>query len=198
MHVDLFGLILYYRYAILVPATLFLGPIVILTAGVLVRLGVLDPVNTILLFMCVELAGDIVLYWTGFHYGERFVKRWGTWFGITDGRIADVKQLFIRWHDWIIFISKITAGFGFAPVIYFTAGMSRVPFKRYMILNVVGQILWTSIMLGIGYYLSDSYLKIGNGFQRASYAATVIVVLALIVMAGRWIFWQAMDKTSRT
>lgn len=188
-------LIAQYRYAFLVPGALFIGPLVSLSAGALIRLDVLELWITACILMGTELLGDIFWYQIGRRWGEPFVHTFGRFIGIHAARVEIVKRLYHRHHDKIIIISKLTAGFGFAPAIYFTAGLSRVPFRRYMIINIVGQVIWTSAMLGIGYYLGHFYLQVNSVLDRAFFIASVLVGFALIVGVGHYV-WERVSRDS--
>ncbi|QQG37974.1 MAG: DedA family protein [Candidatus Kaiserbacteria bacterium] len=175
----LIQLLIQYKYAIMAPASVVFGPTASLFAGVLVRLGVLELLPTALILAAGELVADIVWYWLGKRYGDSFVQRWGHFFGITPALIGRVKALFANYHDAIIFTSKITAGMGFSIAIFLTAGMVRVPFWRYMLVNVIGQFFWTAGLLSIGYFLGHVYLSLGSLFEKAA----LVAVLAIIVLA---------------
>ena len=124
-----------------------------LIAGVLLKLEALKLVPTVIALAAGELGGDVLWYYLGRKYGESFIGRYGRYVGIKPHVVSRVKTLFADHHDIILFTSKLTAGFGFAVPVLFTAGLSRVPFRRYMMLNVAGQFLWTAGLLSIGYFL---------------------------------------------
>jgi membrane protein DedA with SNARE-associated domain len=97
----------------------------------------------------------------------------------------------------IIFTSKITAGFGFAIAILFTAGVSRVPFRRYMMLNIAGQFLWTAGLLSIGYFLGHIFLRVNDAFEKMALLALVIIVIISIIGFGRYLSgYMLADNTS--
>lgn len=179
------SLLLEYKYLIMVPATLVFGPPTSLAAGVLLRTGYLDIVPTVLALGAGELFADVLWYWLGRKYGERFVGRFGKYLGITRRSIETAKSLFSRHQDIIIFTSKITAGLGFAIPIFFTAGLSRVPFKRYMMLNIAGQFFWTTGLVAIGYFLGHIYLQVGNIFEKVALFGLVVIIIISLVSFGR-------------
>lgn len=181
------SLILQFRYAFLIPGAIFFGPAVALGTGILLRYGVFEPVWAWLALAGGELLGDMLWYWLGYRWGEKFVKRFGRYVHITDDIIAVVKREYHHYHDWIIFISKLTAGFGIAPAVFFTAGLSKVPFPRYMLINVLGQIFWTTGMLTIGYYLGELSLKLDTVFDRIFYGIGVIILAALAYGFSRYL-----------
>lgn len=180
-------LIAEYTYFIMAPAIFVLGPVVSLAAGVLLRLDVISLIPTCLALATGELGADVLWYWIGRRYGESFVRRFGRYFGITPDSVAYAKDLFGKHHDMIIFSSKLTAGLGFAAVILFTAGLSKVPFRRYMMLNIAGQFLWTAGLLSIGYFLGHIYLRVGNVFEKIALFALIILILISLIGFGRYL-----------
>lgn len=181
------SLILQFRYAFLIPGAIFFGPVVALGTGVLLRYGVFEPVWAWLALAGGELLGDMLWYWLGHRWGEKFVRRFGKYVHITDEIIATVKREYHHYHDWIIFISKLTAGLGIAPAVFFTAGLSKVPFGRYMLINVLGQVFWTTGMLTIGYYLGELSLKLDTVFDRIFYGIGVVILIALAYGFSRYL-----------
>ena len=169
------------------PAVFLLGAPVGLVAGFLLRLDVLDVIPTCLALAVGELGADVMWYWLGFRYGETFVARFGRHFGITPSSIVYAKELYSRHHDIIIFTSKLTAGLGFATLILFTAGLSRVPFRRYMALNVAGQFLWTAGLLSVGYFLGHIIVDVSNVFEKMALIALLLVLVVSIFGFGKYL-----------
>lgn len=176
-----------YSYIIMAPAAMVLGPVVSLVAGVLLRLDVINLIPTVLALAAGELGADVLWYWLGQRYGDSFVRRYGRYVGITEGSIAYTKDLYSRHHDIIIFTSKLTSGLGFGSVIMFTAGLSHVPFRRYMTLNIAGQFLWTAGLLSIGYFLGHIFLKVGDIFEKIAISAFAILLLLSLIGFGRYL-----------
>ena len=183
----LIQLLLTYKYAIIAPAVFVIGAPVSLVAGILLRLEVLEIVPTCLMLAVGELTADVLWYWLGIRYGDSFVKRYGRYVGITRTSIAYTKELFEKHHDIIIFTSKITAGLGFGTVIMFTAGLSRVPFRRYMMLNIAGQFLWTASLLSLGYFLGHLFTEVSNIFEKMALFALGVIILVSIIGFGRYL-----------
>ena len=176
-----------FRYLIMAPAAMILGPVVSLIAGVLLKLEITKLVPTAIALAAGELGGDVLWYWLGRNYGDSFVRRFGRYVGITPRLVAKAKTLFGDHHDVILFTSKLTAGFGFAIPVLFTAGLSRVPFRRYMMLNITGQFLWTTGLLSIGYFLGHIYLEVGTIIEKVTLFALIVIVLASLVGFGRYL-----------
>lgn len=54
-------------------------------------------------------------------------------------------------------ISKLTMGFGLALATLTVAGMLRVPFWRYAVINLVCGFIWTLFLFGVGYFFGNVY-----------------------------------------
>lgn len=180
-------LLLNYKYAVVAPAALVFGPLVSLVAGVLLRLDYLELIPTCLALAAGELGSDVLWYVLGKKYGESFVQRFGRFVNISPHSLARAKELFNQRHEVIIFTSKITGGLGLGIPIMFTAGLSRVPFRRYMMLNIVGQFLWTASLLSLGYFLGHLYLEIGSVFEKVALFALMAIILVSLVGFGKYL-----------
>ena len=176
-----------FSYVIMAPAAMFLGLIVSLIAEVLLKREFLKLAPTVIALAAGELGGDVLWYWLGRKYGDSFVDRYGRYFGITPRTVDRVKTLFGNHHDIILFTSKLTAGFGFAIPVLFTAGLAHVPFRRYMMLNIAGQFVWTAGLLSIGYFLGHIYLEVGTILEKMTLFALLIIVLVSLVGFGRYL-----------
>lgn len=190
------ALILHYKYAFIFISAPFIGPIVTLLSGALLRLGTLEIIPVLIALMLSELLADVMWYTLGARYGERFSVRFGKHFGITHERIVGIRAAYHRYHDSIILISKLTAGFGIAPAIFFTAGLSRVPFRRYMLMNIIGQIIWTPALLATGYYLGDGYLKVDDVLGKMAYVGTSLLALAALLALGHYAGTKLLKSSS--
>lgn len=171
----------YLIYTILIVLGFLEGPFLSLICGVLLRFGHLFLIPVYASLMIGDLIGDVVWYYLGFRYGYKFAKKYGKYFDITEEKIARVTSIFHLYKKPILFVSKISNGFGFALVTLFTAGMVRIPFGFYMFVNGFAQLIWTGMLLGAGYYFSHLYLTIDSVLGKVSVIAFgVVVVVAFL------------------
>ncbi len=153
------------------------GPILSMIFGVLLKLGYFSFFPVYAALMIGDLIGDVVWYQIGYRYGHGFIRRFGKYFDISEESVLKVKHIFHRHKDSILFISKITNGFGFALVTLMTAGMVKIPFWRYLGINLVGQFVWTGILLGVGYFFGNLYQQVDTILGRLSVTALLVVVI---------------------
>ena len=188
------ALLAHYEYAAIVPLALVAQPFVAMAGGLLARLGVLDVWALYLCLVVTAVSGDVGWYWIGRKFGERFAQRFGRYFDITDENVERVKQIFNKYHAPILLVSKVTNGLGFANVVLFTAGLSRVPFGRYLTCNIIGESVWSAMMVAIGYYFGELYLRVNDTLGRITLATFCILLVAAAVAFLRRFYRSVINR----
>jgi membrane protein DedA with SNARE-associated domain len=181
------GWILAYRYLVIVPGAIIEGPILSIICGLLIRLDLLGLIPTYLLLMLGDLIGDVIWYSAGFHWGKALVIRFGKYFSVTEKSLMIIEKLFHKYHFSILIISKLLMGFGFPGAVLATAGIVKLPFKKFILYNAIGQIIWSGALIAIGYYVGDTYLKINGGLGIFSLISVFILVIALLFGLAKYI-----------
>lgn len=178
--------LLTYRYAIALPLAFVEGPIVMLLSGILIRSGFFDFWPIYFLLMAGDLIGDATWYWIGRRGGRTFIEKYGRFVSVTNERIERVEKFFQSHHTSILFISKITMGFGFAVATLMAAGAARVSFRKYMLINFLGGFIWTGFLIGIGFFLGNLYVTIDKGLRWMFILAVIAIGLAAAYGFGRF------------
>lgn len=171
------------KYVLLFVGTLFEGPVIMLSSGFLYKLGQFDFLPMYLALVFGDFTADIGWYCLG-RFGTREVLfKYGHFLGITRDALEKVEEHFRRYHQKILIISKLTMGFGFSLVVLIVAGMFKVPFKNYIILNLIGGFIWAAILLTIGYFLGNIYTMISGPAK----IVFILVVFLVVVFGIRYI-----------
>jgi membrane protein DedA with SNARE-associated domain len=181
------ALLVQYKYALVIPLTIVEGPLIMMMSGLLLKLGYFNFWPLYISLMVGDLIGDIFWYSLGRFWGHRFVRRFGKYFSITESHIATLERVFHKYHNAILVISKITMGLGFAVVTLFTAGLVKIPFKKYLWLNFLGQFIWTGILVSIGFMFGNLYLSINDSLGRLSVIALLIIVFVAFLGLGKYV-----------
>jgi membrane protein DedA with SNARE-associated domain len=184
MGIELF--LLTFKYPAIFIGSFFEGPAVMVLTGFLLRLGYFHPIPAFIFLFLGDLIGDFMWYYLGYSHMHWTVKRFGKYFDISDEIIEKVKQKFRNHEGKIIFGSKLTTGFGFSVAIMLTAGLARVPFKKFSALCSLGAVIWTTALIAIGYFFGNIYLQLEKGFQIIFIITIVIIVLAAVYGFGRY------------
>ena len=183
-------------YAIIVFLGFAEGPFLSMLSGALIRFGYLSFVPAYIALMLGDLIGDVVWYCVGRQFGIRFIKRFGKYVSVTEESVEKVSRIFHKYKDRILIISKISNGFGFALVTIITAGIVRIPFARYLSINVIGQFVWTGLLLGVGYFLGDLYTQVNTILGYAFVSMVVLIVIAAFIGYGKYLKTKAQSMSN--
>lgn len=181
--------LLAYRYTIAYPLGIVEGPIVMMVSGFLVRLNFFDFWPIYLILIAGDLTGDIVWYLVGRHGGRPLIEKYGHWMSISQENVERAEEFFKEHQTKILFISKLTTGFGFAIATLIAAGASKVPFRKYITINFFGEFIWAGFLFAIGYFFGNLYFVVDKSLRWG-------FIIGLIIIAGLavWGFGRAMRK----
>jgi len=159
------------------------GPILSILFGVFLHAGYFNFFLVYAALMIGDLLGDCIWYWVGRRYGYGFIRRFGRHFSISEEGVKKATDIFHRHKDWILLISKVTNGFGFALVTLMTAGMMRIPFGRYITINLFGQFVWSGLLIALGYFFSAFFWYMDAILGRLGAVGAGIVIVGIVYIA---------------
>jgi len=150
------------------------GTVVMMTGGVLLRLGQVSFWPLYVSLILGDVLSDIMWYWVGYLGARPFILRWGYLIKATPEIVAKLERRFHVYHLRILVFSKLTMGFGLAVPILATAGMLRVSFLRYCVINIVGSFVWVGFIIFIGYTFGNLLQLIPGQFQIGSLIVIIV------------------------
>lgn len=168
------------KYVLIFLGSFFEGSAVMMATGLLSHIGTVAFWPAYAALMAGDVLSDIAWYLTGRFAARSFFTRWGRFFGTTPDILEKIERKFNHHHTKILITSKLTMGLGFAVPILIVAGTLRVPFMRYLTINVLGGIVWIFFLMRIGYYFGNVLQYIPKDFQIAlAIAAPLLFFLVL-------------------
>ncbi len=168
----------YLVYLIIVVLACAEGPIISMIFGVLIKLGYFSFIPVYAALMIGDLMGDTVWYYIGRRWGHGFISRFGKYVSITEDKVSIINRIFHNHKYKILFVSKISNGFGFALVTLMTAGIVRIPFVKYLSVNLIGQFIWSGILIGVGYFFSNLYMQVDSVLSKVGIVAFFLIIVA--------------------
>jgi len=155
------------KYILLFLGTLFEGPLMMLSSGLLYHQGQVSfwPIYLVLVFG--DLTADVIWYAVGYWGARPFFDRYGKYLDLTPEVIQKVERRFNHFSDRILIISKLTMGFGLSLATLTISGMLRVPFWRYAVINLACGFVWTGFLFSIGYFFGNIYELVPNYLRIA-------------------------------
>lgn len=148
------------------------GHVVIIAAGFLAKLGILNLWFVIIVGSIGAIIGDTIGFFVGKKYGYSFLVKFGKYIFIKERHIEKVKTMIDGHTGKTLILGKFSPLT--RPLAPFLVGASGASFKTFMIFNVIGAILWVAASVIVGYVFGASYIA-------ASRAVGAVIVIALIV-----------------
>ncbi len=163
----------------------------IVAAGVLASHGRLDPWLAFLFCLAGAVVGDSIIYAIGHRLGRGVLRKRPVWVRfVTPKREAKIEALIQRHGLKVLFVSRFLV-FLRAPV-YLTAGILRVPFGRFLLMDVC----CATVVVGSFFLLSYAY---GQAIARWIRDAEILLTAtAVLVVAGAIVyFWSRYRRRAR-
>jgi membrane protein DedA with SNARE-associated domain len=158
------------------------GETALLAAGFLAQRGTFSLPWVIGLGIAAAILGDNLGYWIGRLGGRRLAERHGRLVGLTPARLASLEAFFARHGPGTVFFARFLSGLRVfaAPV----AGMSRLPWSRFLLYNAAGAIVWATAVGSVGYLFGRNWGLLEHWVGRVGLFG-LAVALALVALARR-------------
>jgi membrane-associated protein len=176
----LIGLLVFGEAAIFIGFVLP-GETAVVLGGVLASRQQIDIVALCVLVVLAAVIGDSVGYEVGRHYGDR-VLRWRPL--RRHEQKLDGARAFLRERGaYAVFLGRWTAFL--RAVMPGLAGVSRMSYRRFLLFNALGGMVWGLTFSFVGYLAGESYHVVEKRVGTAGALVTATVVLAALVVWHR-------------
>jgi membrane protein DedA with SNARE-associated domain len=187
-------LLLQYKYFALFIGATIEGPVLMAATGFLTKLGYFDPFIALAALVCGDVVSDVLWYYLGYFKWYKKIASVSQQFEITQRASQKITNMYNTHPSKIIFLSKISMGFGFNLIVLVTAGILRIPLQKFIIINFFGGIVWVSALMILGYFFGNMYLLIEQGLQVMYILVGFIVFLITFALLGRYIRAQFLKR----
>jgi membrane protein DedA with SNARE-associated domain len=171
------GLLLRYRYALLFPIAVIEGPIISVLAGFFVSTGQMNFLAVFLIVVAGDIVGDAGWYALGRWGSRTMIPRYGHYVGLTPARIKKGEEVFARHPTGTLLFGKWSHTFGLGILV--AAGITKQKFGKFLIVNSLGTVPKSLLLLIIGYYFGRAYLQINTYINDTAYIMLGIAALAV-------------------
>jgi membrane-associated protein len=150
------------------------GDSLLFAAGTIASLGGLNPVLLFLLLAIAAIAGDTVNYWIGHSFGDRIVRHDSRW--IKRSHIERTHRFYEKHGPKTIVLAR------FVPIVRtfapFVAGVGAMTYRRFVVYNVFGGILWVGIFVFGGYFFGNLPPV------RDNFSLVILAIIAVSILPG--------------
>ncbi len=165
----------------------------IVMAGVFSAQGTLQPALALGACLFGALVGDCLIYAIGYHFGHNLLKdhpRFARF--LRADRESKFEDLITRHGLKVLLVGRFMIGVR-SPV-YLSAGVLRIPFRRFLLMDIFCVTLVVSAFFGLSFAFGEHILKWIRG---AEIGLTVTVLLAVASVVAL-LYWRRKRQTARS
>lgn len=132
-----------------------------------------------------SVLGDVVGYGLGRLVSRDLLLRRGRWIGYTEQSDREVHTLLDRWGGLTVIVSRTLVSHA-SSVVSLLAGMSHYNVISFLLLAILGRVLWTAAYMGLGYGVGSN-LDAAAGFLGN---VTGALLSLIVLIASLYLIWQ--------
>ncbi len=134
-----------------------------------------------------SLTAAAILYWIGYKFNHdkifRWVDRYGKYLFIKSCDVQKALTWFEQYGHRIVFFGRMIPAV--RSLISIPAGMSHMPFWKFMFYSALGTIIWTTFLACVGFYFGENQALMHDIFSQVGYV--IISIVALIIV---WVLYR--------
>jgi len=129
------------------------------------------------------IVGDNIGYVIGRTGGYRLVKRYGRYIGLEEDRLRLGQYLFDKHGSKVVFFGRFVSVLRIFAA--FLAGVNQMHWRRFLIFNAAGGIVWSTIYGVAAFLLGKQLLQLSGPVDFTLAVVGVAVIIVVIVFLRR-------------
>ncbi len=167
-----------YGYLAVFVGTFLEGETILLMAGFAAQRGYLSLPEVMVVAFLGGFAGDQFYFYLGRRHGSALLER----FPSLERRTEAVRRQLLRFH--MPLIPALRFMYGMRLIGPMALGMSAVPPRRFLVLNLVGAAVWAALVATAGYIFGHALELLVHDLER--FEVAVFALMALMGL-GAWL-----------
>jgi membrane protein DedA with SNARE-associated domain len=168
----------YWNYLILLVFVIIQGPFVTLLSGAGVAAGLFNPI----LAMTTSVIGSLIadVFW----YNVGLLGKLEKYFKNRSGKRKKLVELFQKsmqkHYLKVLLFGKLSLGLAIPAVI--SAGLCQIKWRRWFPIVIIGEIIFTSMLVSLGYFATESILHVDKIVKAVGITTTALCLIVLSVV----------------
>ena len=125
--------------------------------------------------------GSLVVYWFAYKGGKPFLDRYGKWLGVGWSDVEYVTKKFESgtFDEWSMILARV---FPIIPSVLIAVfcGVTRMPYKKYIILTLIGAFFKALLLALVGWQVGGLYLEYADIISRVENTVLLTIVAVFI------------------
>ncbi|MBX4209313.1 DedA family protein [Candidatus Parcubacteria bacterium] len=160
------------------------GEIVVIAAGILANLGFIALPSVFAVALCATFLGDQFFFYIGRKKGTEFLEKrhrrhWRK-------RADRVHDLIHNHQNKILFGYRFLYGLRIPTL--FALGTSELPTKKFVFLNLINSVVWSTLFVLGGYFFGDVFTLYFDNVKAYEKEILIgVAIVAVLVWAASWL-----------
>ena len=137
----------------------------------------LSPVYLVVVASAAAIVGDNLGYLVGRTGGYRLLRRYGYRLHLDEAKLKVGRYLFDRHGGGVVFFGRFISVL--RTYVAFLAGVNLMSWRRFLLYNAAGGILWATLVTVGAYFLGSAAHRVGT---VVTVVGGVVLVVALVVL----------------
>ena len=128
------------------------------------------------------IIGDNIGYWIGDKGGYRLLRRYGHYVHVDEPKMKIGRYIFDRYGGKVVFFGRFVSVL--RTYAAFLAGTNRMRWRRFLVFNAAGGIVWAAIYTFASYAVGNSLRNV-SGTVKSSWGWSAVVVIVAVILVMR-------------
>jgi len=124
--------------------------------------------------------GDNIGYWIGYRGGRPLLDRQRKIFRISELHLRRGEKFFAQYGSITVFFSRFV--FGMRIIAGPLAGVLKMPWKKFVLFNFLGAVLWVSVVASLGFFFRSRWDWLMTELEDFQLVVAAIAVLVLLIL----------------
>lgn len=150
----------------------------IVNLGARASLGEGHLLTAIVIGVPATIMFDWAYWWAGARWGERSLHMMLGQSKKTEARLTKVKRWTEKYGAYLVLFVYLTPLP--TPLVYAAAGWAGMRLRLFLLLDVLGTLLWTGSWAILGYWIGEPVVDAVKAFAKYSNYATIAIVVVIV------------------
>jgi membrane protein DedA with SNARE-associated domain len=131
--------------------------------------------------------GAIVIYLVSFKIGRIAIVKLGKYVFVNEKKIESAERWFEKYGVYAVFLGRMAPGV--RELISVPAGIARMPFAKFVTFTFFGSLIWSVILVFLGYFLGDSWESLSETLSDYFTVISVLVLLSISIVIFYYVYY---------
>lgn len=172
-----------WTYVLLAALVAVEGPVATVLGAVAASAGLMRPIPVFIAASSGNLVADSLWYGLGYAGKIEWVLRFGRRMGIDQRHLEHLEHNLLKHTVKVLFLAKLTVSFVIPTLI--AAGLVKAPWRKWFPPVFVGEMIWTSSLMLVGYYATEAIKRVQQGMEYIVLFGAACFLVFLLWMGRR-------------